>query len=103
MVTLINNLKKLKEKILKLKEGKISYRKFDEGITKQIVRNDIDNFYHELVYELGIELELMDISKQQIIKDKPQPTEYPKKFIDYILKKINKKIRSLENKNETTK
>ena len=105
MKTLKKDLNKLKEKIKLLINKKISTQKFDKWITTQILRNHLNDFYEDIISELLNKLELSRVGFLDSInwrRTKEDRTNYkkityPKGYLNDVLRKIDKKIKELEN------
>jgi len=105
METLIKDLKRLKEKIILLIDKKISTEKFDKWITTQILRNHLDEYYEDLISEIGTRLELLRVKFLESIKWRKTNEDrtnykkitYPKEYLNKISEKIDLKIKSIKN------
>lgn len=104
METLIKDLKKLKEKVKLLIDKKISTQKFDKWIVTQVARNDMDDFYDDLVSGIMVELDVLQTEFLDSIKwrrtDKDRidykKITYSKEYLNKILNKIDRKIKEIK-------
>jgi len=102
MATLIKDLNKLKEKINLLIYQKISITEFDKWIVTQIIKENIDDYYQDLILEMGTKLELLkvkflnSVNWNKVSKLDYNKIDYPKEYLNKMLDKIERKIKNIK-------
>ena len=81
----------LKEKIIKLK-GKRITKEFDKWLVKQYIRDDMPDFYSNIIAELMTELEGLQVEKIEKGSRDLKGISFSIPYLNLIIKKIDKKL-----------
>lgn len=90
LMVIINDLKALKKRIAEF-ENEISNDKFGKWLSDQCVRNNVTEFYEDLITDLMTELEGLQV--EMIDTDKPEQ----RKYVHYSEDFINKTVRKIDS------
>jgi len=87
----VEDLLTLKEKIIKLK-GKRITKEFDKWLVKQYIRDDMPDFYSNIIAELMTELEGLQVEKIEKGSRDLKGISFSIPYLNLIIKKIDKKL-----------